>query len=282
MELNYEIKNGTKKLVRIPAIGYVRLSTEGQDSDDRYGEDAQKSAILKWCRENGYEIVAWVKEVGSGAKERPMLESIVYGTAKDLPDFQALIVYKNDRIARDTKLYFTYLYFLDKQDIKLISTQEEFETEGEFANVYRALLQFVAEQERKNITARTSAGRMMKANKGQYSGGRVPFGYKVNGGLLEIDTEKRHIVLCIFALRDKGCSWQKISNWLNGRNVGTNNGKKFSPQSVGYILSKERFYRGEYKYSDDEWRPGAHEPILPRTPYEYPDIEELAGSDWDK
>lgn len=282
MELNYEIKNGTKKLVRIPAIGYVRLSTEGQDSDDRYGEDAQKSAILKWCRENGYEIVAWIKEVGSGAKERPMLESIVYGTAKDLPDFQALIVYKNDRIARDTKLYFTYLYFLDKQDIKLISTQEEFETEGEFANVYRALLQFVAEQERKNITARTSAGRMMKANKGQYSGGRFPFGYKVNGGLLEVDAEDKHIVRYIFALRSKGLSWQRIADWLNGRNVYTKSGKPFQARSIGVILANERFYRGEYKYGNNDWKQGAHEPILSTTPYVYPDIEELAGSDWDK
>ena len=62
------------------------------------------------------------------------------------------------------------------------------------ANIYRALLLFVAEQERKNIALRTSKGRSVKARCGGYSGGRTPYGYKVVNGVLTINPEEEPIV----------------------------------------------------------------------------------------
>ncbi|MBQ5902101.1 MAG: recombinase family protein, partial [Clostridia bacterium] len=36
------------------AIGYVRVSTEKQAGDDKYGIDIQKQAILLYANDNGY------------------------------------------------------------------------------------------------------------------------------------------------------------------------------------------------------------------------------------
>lgn len=38
------------------AIGYIRVSTEEQGSDDKYGIDTQKQAIRTYASANGYEI----------------------------------------------------------------------------------------------------------------------------------------------------------------------------------------------------------------------------------
>lgn len=62
--------------------------------------------------EHDYEIVDWCTDTISGAKDnRPELNKILY-QSDVLPRHEAVIVFKNDRVARDTKLYFYYFYTL--------------------------------------------------------------------------------------------------------------------------------------------------------------------------
>lgn len=137
------------------AIGYIRVSTEEQSADDKYGIEVQKQAISDYANRNDFEIVCWLTDTISGAKDnRPELDKILYN-ADQLPAHEAVIVFKNDRVARDTKLYFYYFYTLEKRNVKLLSTEEHFSEGDDFANIYRSLLMFVAEQERKNIALRT-------------------------------------------------------------------------------------------------------------------------------
>lgn len=151
------------------AIGYIRVSTEEQGSDDKYGIDTQKQAIQAYASANGYGISSWCIDKISGVKDnRPEFDKILYNPPSGI---DAVIVFKNDRVARDTKLYFYYFYTLEKKNIKLLSTEEHFREGDDFANIYRSLLMFVAEQERKNIALRTSKGRSLKARCGGYSGG---------------------------------------------------------------------------------------------------------------
>ena len=74
------------------------------------------------------------------------------------PPIEAVITFKNDRMARDTKLYFYYLYTLERRNIKLLTINEEFDEGSEFANIYRALLQFVAERWRRHSSKWPDAG----------------------------------------------------------------------------------------------------------------------------
>lgn len=193
------------------AIGYIRVSTEEQSADDKYGIETQKRAISFYASENGYEVVKWMIDIISGAKDgRPELDKILY-KPDELPAHEAVIVFKNDRIARDTKLYFYYLYVLEKRNVKLISTQEQFAEGDDFANIYRSLLMFVAEQERKNIALRTGKGRSLKARCGGYAGGNKPYGYTVSSGTLVIDPSEEPIVETIFREHDEEKLRWKIS-----------------------------------------------------------------------
>lgn len=246
------------------AIGYIRVSTEQQASDDKYGIDVQRKEILSYADLNGYAIVDWKIDEISGAKDdRPALNEILYGDNVSNPPFEAVIVFKNDRLARDTKLYFYYLYTLEKKNIKLLSTKEEFAEGSDFANIYRALLQFVAEQERKNIALRTSKGRSMKAQCGGYSGGRCPYGYKVENGRLVINETERPIVEYVFAEHDKGTPMLTIADGLTALGYSTRKGTRFQNTSVRSIINNRPLYQGMYKYGKEmNWVQGVHEPIL--------------------
>lgn len=109
------------------AIGYIRVSTEEQFADDKYGAETQRQAILDYANENGYEIKEWfIDRISGTADNRPELDKILYDS-DSLPQHDVVIVFKSDRIARDTKLYFYYFYILEKNNVKLISTQEQFD-----------------------------------------------------------------------------------------------------------------------------------------------------------
>ena len=249
------------------AIGYIRVSTEEQAADDRFGIEAQKQAILLYANEHEYNLVKWEIDTISGAKDdRPALNEILYGDNVENPPYEAVIVFKNDRMARDTKLYFYYLYVLEKKNIKLLSTQEEFAEGSDFANIYRALLQFVAEQERKNIALRTGKGRSIKASCGGYSGGRRPYGYKVVDGKLVIDEKEVDVVRRIFEEHDKGTSMLATTDILEKEGFKTRSGKRFQVSTIKSVLNNKPFYQGMYKYGDMNWVKGVHEPILEGEP----------------
>lgn len=246
------------------AIGYIRVSTGQQATDEKYGIDVQKREILLYANNNGYNIVDWKIDEISGAKDdRPALNDILYGDDVTNPPFEAVIVFKNDRLARDTKLYFYYLYTLEKKNIKLLSTREEFTEGSDFANIYRALLQFVAEQERKNIALRTGKGRSLKAQCGGYAGGRCPYGYRVENGRLLINESEKPIVEYVFKRHDEGTPMLTIADELTELGYKTRKGTKFQNTSVRSIINNRPLYEGMYKYGKDmNWVKGVHEPIL--------------------
>lgn len=246
------------------AIGYVRVSTKQQNAEDKYGMEVQKRAISSYAKEHGYKIIDWKEDKMSGTSDdRPAMDEILYGNRVSNPPVEAVIVFKNDRVARDTKLYFYYLYVLEKKGIKLLSTKEEFDEGDELANIYRAVLQFVAEQERRNIMLRTGKGRSVKANYGGYSGGRRPYGYRVKDKKLVIDEDERPIVETVFQQHALGLPMLSIAAHLNKMGYKTRTGGQFYASGVKSILVNQPFYEGKYKYGDmQEWVQGEHEPIL--------------------
>lgn len=247
------------------AVGYLRVSTKQQAGEDRMGRDAQKQAIAKYADENNYKIIRWYTDEESGVKEhREALDEILFTDELEQAGVQAVIAYKSDRFARDIKLYFYYLFTLEKRHISLVSVNERFDDDDYgLSSVYRSLMLFVAEQERKNITMRTTGGRKMKAQKGGYAGGRLPYGYTVFGHKLVVNEDEAQIVRMIFLLREQGCVMQEIADILNDRGFRTRKGRYFTASQVGSILKNQKFYQGYYKYGDmKDYVKGQHEPII--------------------
>ena len=242
---------------------YIRVSTDGQCADNKFGLDAQREQIIEYCAKHDMNIIKWFKDEGeSGAYEREGFDEIVYGEVSN-PPYEAVIVAKSDRVARDINVYYYYKMLLIKKDIKLISIAEDFGHYGAFAPFLEAFTLCVAQMERDNITKRTSIGRKIKSSKGGYSGGRAPMGYTIRDKQLVINPEEAEIVRFIFKRKFEGRTMLSTVDALNKAGYKTRNGKEFVISTVQSIWNNERTYRGEYKYGKNgEWVKGAHEPIL--------------------
>lgn len=251
-------------------IAYVRVSTDGQAMDDKFGIESQKEIIAGYCEKHDMSIMEWYIDRGeSGVKEnRPQLDAILYGEIKN-PPVEAVIVAKSDRMARDIKLYYYFMMLLEKRGMKLVSATEEVVNDDTgLGNVYKALMLFVAEQERNNITKRTSGGRAVKSANGGYSGGRTPFGYKAENHQMVIEPEEAEVVREIFRLKDgEGFTYQAVVEALNREGKVNRSGKPFIISTIQTIYENKKVYQGMYRYGkrsnkDAEWVPGQHEPIL--------------------
>ena len=244
-------------------VAYIRVSTDGQVGEDKFGLEAQEEQIKEYAASHDMEILKWYRDEGeSGARERPGFDEIVYGEVTN-PPYEAVVVAKSDRVARDINVYYYYKMMLRKKDVQLISIAEDFGQMGALSTMLEAFTICVAQMERENIAKRTSAGRAVKSSKGGYSGGRAPMGYKVSDGNLVIDEEEAKVVRYIFQRKILGDSIASALHGLSEGDFKTRGGKPFEYSTVRSIWNNERFYKGEYRYGKNgEWVQGQHEPIL--------------------
>ena len=249
-------------------VAYCRVSTDAQAGEDKFGIEAQKEQIMRYCAKNEMQISNWYVDEGkSGAKEdRPEFDKLIYGTDVQNPPVEAVVVAKSDRVARDINIYFYYKHELLRKNMELISVTEDFGQLGVFSEALEALVLVMAKMERENITKRTSGGRAIKAAKGGYSGGRPPFGYKPVGGVLTIVPDEADIVRKIFKMKKDGATYKEICGALNAEGKTNRSGTKFSISTVQTIFENENTYRGLYRYGKTgEWVKGVHAPILKDT-----------------
>jgi site-specific DNA recombinase len=90
--------------------------------------------------------------------------------------FDEVWVWKIDRLGRDDVDPLVVWKELDKLGIKVVSATENVSTPFEYA-----IRVAMAAEERRNIIARTTAGMNRAAAQGKYTGGVVPYGYRVEG-----------------------------------------------------------------------------------------------------
>lgn len=245
-------------------VAYCRVSTDAQAGEDKFGIDAQKEQIMEYCQKNDMQISNWYIDEGeSGAKmERPEFDKLIYGDIQN-PPIESVIVAKSDRVARDIEIYYYYKMQLRLKGITLISIAEDFGKFGVFSDMLESFTLCVAKMERENITKRTSMGRSIKAKQGGYSGGKAPYGYKVQNKQLEIVESEAEVVKLIFTEKEKGNTLVGICNVLAEHGYKSRKDGPFYASNIRSILGNENTYRGLYRYGKQgKWVQGQQEPIL--------------------
>lgn len=248
------------------AIAYIRVSTDGQAGEDRFGLAAQRDSIETWAAANEYEIVKVYSDEGfsGGTAERPALQAMLRD-AISLKGVDRVIVAKMDRIARDLYIQLFIEKELLKSDISIFSVSEPFSGNDPMMQAFKQMMGVFAQLEKSMISARMSGGRKQKAKTGGYSGGAAAIGYKAALGQksLEVDEEKISTVRRCFEIRESHPSYtlQRIADQLNDEGHTTKRGARFTPKQVSRIIDREAFYRGSYVYSGIQ-ATGQHVSIL--------------------
>lgn len=115
------VKSGDKQ----KAVVYLRVSTEEQV--DNYSLDTQADICRKEAERRGLQIAETFREEGRSAKtikERPALLELLEYCRKHKNEVGAVVVYRLDRISRQTADYLAIRKKLAECDITLISASE--------------------------------------------------------------------------------------------------------------------------------------------------------------
>ena len=189
------------------------------------------------------------------------------GTNDDRPDFQRMlrdadrglfdvvIVWKNDRFARNRYDSAIYKQRLKRNGIKILYAKEHI-PDGPEGIILESVLEGMAEYYSANLAQNIRRGQRENALEGKFVGGTVPLGYKLDAEKRYVlDKEKSPLVLEIFERYVAGEAVIDICNDLNARGYLTARKRKFNRSSLHRILANEK-YTGLYRFEDIE-TPGA-------------------------
>jgi len=225
------------------AIGYVRVSTEGQ-AEDGVSLDAQESKIRAWAELNGAAEVRIFRDAGiSGSRSdnRPGLQAALGAVSPG----DVLIVYSLSRLSRSTKETLNLSELLQKKDVDLVSLSEKIDTTSAAGKMVFRLLAVLSEFERDQISDRTKAALAYKRQNGEKTGGDVPFGYRARAGKLYADPKEQEAVRLILDRREKGDSLRDICKQLELAGYRRKNGgRTWDPRIVLDIVKREASLEG--------------------------------------
>ncbi|MBN6785197.1 recombinase family protein [Staphylococcus capitis] len=252
-----------KKLVG----GYIRVSTERQV--EGYSIEGQITQIEQYCQFNGYELVDIYADRGISGKSmnRPELQRMLNDAKNGKLD--CVMVYKTNRLARNTSDLLTIVEELHRQNVEFFSLSERMEVKNSTGKLMLQILASFSEFEINTILENIYTGQHQRALEGYYQG-NLPLGYNNipdNKKELMINQHEANIVKYIFESYAKGHGYRKIANALNHKGYVTKKGNPFSISAVTYILSNP-FYIGKiqfakYKDWNDKRRKGLNDkPVI--------------------
>ena len=176
-----------------PCVLYCRVST-AQQAADGISLNAQREKLEAWAHAHDYHVIGCYCDAGISGKRsdnRPELSAALDHACKYKA---ALVVYSLSRLARSTKDTLTIAERLDKAGADLVSLSESIDTTSAAGKMVFRLLAVLAEFERDLASERTRDALAHKRRRGEKTGGRVPFGYRVDDGrLIEIPEQQEAI-----------------------------------------------------------------------------------------
>ena len=131
---------------------YVRNST----NEERQNPETQLKPLREKCEREGWEYTIF-QEFASGSKEsRPELDKMLKRIR--LKEFDAVMVWRLDRLGRSLKHLLQLVEEMKKKDVKFISLTEGFDTTTSHGELFFSIAGAFAQFERRLIQERVNAG----------------------------------------------------------------------------------------------------------------------------
>ena len=244
---------------------YTRISTD--EDHQKYSLDAQKDRLEAFCKSqygDEWEMFKLYRDTESGTHmNRPGLEEMLYDAS--LKAFNVLLVFRVDRLSRKVRELAQMVDELTKQGIILKSITEPFDTANAAGKMMLQMLGVFAEFEHATIVERTKVGMEKKAKGGDFVGGYVPFGYRLepDKGLVLREEESLLVkkMFSMYALGKEGS--HTICLKLNEAGNRRRSGKKWDKRVIINIL-RNPLYIGKLRWREVVYE-GNHEAIVSET-----------------
>ena len=229
------------------AVVYARYSSHRQGEQSI---DGQLSEAHRYALSHGLTIInEYVDRAMTGRNDnREQFQLMLSDSSKKA--FDALIVWKTDRIGRNKEEIALNKYHLRKNGVKIHYVAEMIPDSPEgiiLESVIEGMAAYYSEQLSQNI----KRGQRQSASKAQCIGGNRPLGYLMGPDKkFMIDPDTAPIIKTIFEMYSYGKRISEIIIHLNGQGFRTRLNRPFTKSSLRTILKNEK-YIGIYTYKDE-------------------------------
>jgi len=164
--------------------------------------------------------------------------------------FDAVIVHKLDRFARNRGDSIGYRMHLKRHEVSLISVLEYLDDESPESIILESVLEAMAEYYSLNLAREVRKGLTENALKGIHTGGKPPLGYDVDptSRKLVINEYEAQAIRLIFQRVLEGVGYSAIIQELTQKGYKTKVGNLFGKNSIHAILVNEK-YTGTYIFN---------------------------------
>ena len=235
------------------AVVYARYSSHRQGEQSIEGQLAEAQ---KFADAHGLTIIhEYCDRAMTGRNDnREEFQRMLSDASRHA--FDALIVWKTDRIGRNKEEIALNKYHLKKNGVKIYYVAEAIPDTPE-GIILEAVIEGMAAYYSEQLSQNVKRGMRASAQKAQYTGNNRPLGYKVDADKkFLIDPESAPTVRLIYDLYAQGKTVSEIIEILNNKGLRTRMGRPFTRNSLTTILRNE-MYIGVYTYKDEIRMEGA-------------------------
>ena len=227
------------------AVIYARYSSDNQTEQSIEG---QLRVCEQYAKNNDMLILnTYIDRAMTGTNDnRPDFQKMIKDSANQ--DFQYIIVYKLDRFSRNKYETAKYKKILKDNGVKLLSAMENIPDTPE-GIILESLLEGMAEYYSAELAQKVKRGMRETRLKGNFQGGYLLYGYKVENKKILIDEEQAEIVRYIYKQYSLGMYVKDIIEELTSKRI-LNKGKPFARNTIYNILKNEK-YSGIYRFHDE-------------------------------
>ncbi len=231
------------------AAAYIRVSQE-RNARNGYGLDAQQADIRRYAEYKGLGDIGIYREAGASGyeRERPELDRLLADAKAG--KFDVVIFPSIDRTARSVKDVIEIDATLKEAGVAVVFLREGIDTSTPVGEFFRNVMASLAQLEGRLIYERMSKGKRRKAAQGGYTGGWLPYGYRLESGRATIVTEEARVVRRIFRWRAKDRTLAWICDHLNANGAKTQRNGKWHVSTVRRMLAN-RFYTGRAEFEGE-------------------------------
>ena len=228
------------------AVIYARYSCGHQREESIEGQ-------LRECREfalkNNLCVIGEYIDRAYSAKtdNRPEFQKMIKDSI--YKKFNAVIVWKLDRFARNRYDSLRYKMILKKNMVDVISATEKI-SRGSEGIMLESILEGYAEYYSAELSEKVMRGMTENALKCKFNGGYVPIGYYIDeNNQYQIDVITAPYVKDAFVMYASNFSMKEIAEYLKDKGVRTSRNKIISLRTMSTIF-RNRKYIGEYSFKD--------------------------------
>ena len=230
------------------AIIYARYSSDSQREESIEGQLRECKAFAE---RNDITILSTYIDRAMSAKtdNRPEFQRMIADSNKKL--FDAVLVWKLDRFARNRYDSARHKNTLKKNGVKVISATEQI-AEDSTGILIESILEGYAEYYSAELSEKVTRGLTENALKCKYNGGGIPIGYYIDKEQhFQIDPVRAEIVRQAFTAYAEGTTIKGLVDWFNEKGIMHNNFRK-KPMKIDCVkrLLHNRRYLGEYRYKN--------------------------------